>query len=135
MLVIDASTLFEVVAGTPRATWIRRRLLEDRDQAAPHLIDVEVLGVVQRHFLLGRLDRTAASQAVDDLRDWPGERFGHRALLDRAWQLHANLRGWDAMYVVLAEALRGTLLTTDERLAGVPGLLCGVEVVPRWEPR
>lgn len=28
-----------------------------------------------RRDLLGRLDETAALQAVDDLRDWPGERY------------------------------------------------------------
>ena len=37
-------------------------------------------------YLLARLDLTAATQAVEDLRDWPGERFGHRALLERAWE-------------------------------------------------
>jgi predicted nucleic acid-binding protein len=131
MLVVDASALYEAVARTPRAEHVRRRLLEDRDNAAPHLIDVEVLAIIRRHFLFGQLDRTAAEQAVDDLRDWPGERFGHRALLRRAWQLRNNVRGWDAMYVALAEALQATLVTTDERLARASGLLCAVEVVAR----
>ena len=129
MLIVDASTLYQVLVGTSHAETIRKRLLDDRDQAAPHLIDVEVLGIIRRHFLAGHLDRTAATQAVDDLHDWPGERFGHRALLDRAWELRANVRGWDAMYVALAEALHGTLITTDRRLARVPGLLCTIEVM------
>ncbi len=34
------------------------------------------------------------------------------------------------MYVALAEALQATLITTDERLGRVPGLLCPVEVMP-----
>jgi predicted nucleic acid-binding protein len=71
----------------------------------------------------------AANQAVDDLRDWPGERFGHRGLLARAWELRDSVRGWDAFYVALAEALGGRLLTADARLARAPGLACGVEVV------
>ena len=75
MLVVDASCLFEVVADTPRAKEIAARLAADVEQAAPHLIDVEVLGVIRAQHLQGRLDRTAASQAVDDLRDWPGERI------------------------------------------------------------
>jgi len=41
---------------------------------------------------------------VEDLAAWPGERFGHRLLLDRAWELRDAVRGWDAMYVALAEA-------------------------------
>jgi len=131
MLVVDASCLYEVVAGTAGAEQIRRRLVADPDHVAPHVIDVEVLGVIRRDFLLGRLDGTAATQAVDDLRNWPGERFGHRPLLERAWDLRTNVRGWDAMYVALAEALQATLITTDERLARVPGLLCSVELMPR----
>ena len=131
MLIVDASCLYEVLAGTPGAEQIRRRLAADGDHAAPHVIDVEVLGVIRRDFLLGRLDATAATQAIEDLRDWPGERFGHRALLDRAWQLRHSVRPWDAMYVALAEALQSVLLTTDARLAGVTGLHCGVDVVPR----
>jgi len=33
----------------------------------PAALDVEVLGVVRRDHLRGRLDRTAAAQAVEDL--------------------------------------------------------------------
>jgi predicted nucleic acid-binding protein len=128
MLVVDASCLFEVVVGTRRATVIRERLARDTDQAAPHVVDVEVMSVIRRNFFLGRLDRSAADQAIDELRDWPGERFGHRGLLERAWQLRDNVTGWDAMYVVLAEALEATLLTTDARLGRVRGLNCAIEV-------
>jgi predicted nucleic acid-binding protein len=129
MLVVDASCLYEVVADAVLAEQVRERLAADLDQAAPHVIDVEVLGIVRRDRLLGRLDETAASQAVEDLRDWPGERFGHRTLLDRAWELRENVRGWDAVYVALAEALDATLLTLDGRLGRVAGLACPVEVV------
>ena len=101
----------------------------DVEHAAPHLVDVEVLGIIQRDLRLRRLDPTAATQAVDDLRDWPGERFGHRLLLGRAWELRDRVRSWDGVYVALAEALGGTLLTLDRRLGRVVGLGCPVEVV------
>jgi predicted nucleic acid-binding protein len=129
MLVVDASCLYEVVVDTARAEQVRSRLRLDDDQGAPHVIDAEVLGVIRLHRQLGRLDSTAALQAVEDLRDWPGERFGHRALLARAWELRDRVRSWDALYVALAEALRATLLTLDSRLARVPGLDCPVEVL------
>lgn len=64
-----------------------------------------------------------------DLRDWPGERFGHRWLLERAWQLHGSVRGWDAFYVALAEAFDATLLTSDSRLARAHGPACRIEVL------
>ena len=128
MLVVDASCLFAVVADTPASNAIRDRLSADPEHAAPHLIDAEVLAVVQREHRLGRMDTTAASQAIDDLRSWPGERWSHRPLLERAWELRHNVRGYDALYVALAEALDATLLTLDERLAEAPGPRCAFEI-------
>ncbi len=129
MLVVDASCLFEVVADTSRAREIANRLAADVDHAAPHVIDAEVFGVIRAQYLRGRLDGTAAGQAVADLRDWPGERIANRWLLDRAWQLRASVRGWDALYVALAEAFDATLLTLDARLARAHGPTCRIEVL------
>jgi predicted nucleic acid-binding protein len=128
MLVVDASVLFEVVSDTPEAERLRGRLGADTDHCAPHLIDAEVLSAVHRHYLRGDLDQTAAHQAVTDLASWPGERWSHRALLPRAWELRHNVRGYDALYVALAEGLGATLLTLDRRLAEAPGIRCSVEV-------
>jgi len=130
MLIVDASVLFEIVADTPGSEVLRRRLADDTDHAAPHLVDAEVLSVIQTHHRLGALDGTAASQAVDDLRAWPGERWSHRPLLGRAWGLRDTVRGYDALYVALAEALDATLFTLDQRLAHAPGVRCAVEAPP-----
>jgi predicted nucleic acid-binding protein len=127
MLVIDAGCLFEIVAGTREAEPVRQRLATDQDWAAPHLVDVEVYGVIRHKHRAGRLDRTTAAQAVEDLSDWPGERFAHRMFLERVWELRDNVRGWDAMYVALAEALDAVLLTTDGRLARAVGPRCRIE--------
>jgi predicted nucleic acid-binding protein len=129
MLVVDASCLCHVVIGGQGAEAIRDRLAADRDHAAPHIIDVEVFGVIRREHRRGRLDRTEAAQALEDLEAWPGERFGHRFLLARAWQLRDTVRGWDAMYVALAEALDAVLLTTDARLAAAIGPTCPVQAI------
>ena len=129
MLVIDASCLAEIVTSGPDVEEVRERLGADDEHVAPHVIDVEVLGVIRREHLLGELDRTAASQAVQELHDWPVQRFGHRPLLARAWDLRDNVRGWDAMYVALAEALGATLVTTDRRLARATGPRCSIEAI------
>ncbi len=129
MLIVDASCLYEVLADAERSERVRDRLAADPDQGAPHIVDVEVLSIVRRDRRLGRLDATAALQAVEDLRDWPGERFGHRGLLQRAWELQENVRAWDAVYVALAEALGATLVTLDARLARAAGLGCPIEVL------
>lgn len=129
MLVVDASCLYEVVADGRSAERVRRRLAADPDHAAPHIIDIEVLSVIRRHQQLGRLDGTAAAQAVEDLMDWPGERFGHQPLLPRVWALRTTVRAWDAAYVALAEALGANLLTLDARLAVASGPRCSIQVV------
>ena len=129
MLVVDASCLYEVLVSTPRSEQIRLRMASDDDHIAPHVIDVEVFSVIRRHHLSGKLDATAATQAVDDLRDWPGQRVGHRALLPRAWELRDSVRGWDAMYVALAEAGDAVLLTLDERLAAASGPTCAIDLL------
>lgn len=129
VIVVDASCLYEVLVDTPRAESIRARLGADPDHAAPHVIDVEVFSLIRRDHLAGTLDGTAAALAVDDLRSWPAERYGHRGLLSRAWDLRENVRGWDAAYVALAEALDATLLTLDRRLANAAGPRCRIEVV------
>jgi hypothetical protein len=55
-------------------------------------VDIEVFSLIRRDQLAGVLDETAAALAVDDLRNWPGERYGHRALLGRAWELRDSVR-------------------------------------------
>ena len=129
MLVVDASSLYYALVRRQRGDAIRRLLASDPDIAAPHLIDVEVLGVIRREFLFGHLDATAAGIAIDTLRAWPAERHEHRNLLSRAWELRYNVRGWDAMYVALAERLDATLITTDARLARAVGPRCPIELV------
>lgn len=128
MLVVDAGWLVEVLVGSPRSEPMRQLLLDDGDLLAPHLIDAEVIGVLRRHHELGWLDTTAARTAVADLRDWPAERVDHRPLLARAWELRRSVRGSDALYVALSEALGATLVTTDLRLARAPGTRCDIQV-------
>ncbi len=67
MLVVDAGCLFEALIGTPVGQLVKRHLREDEDHAAPHVVDVETLNVIRRYHLDGRLDDTAARQAVEDL--------------------------------------------------------------------
>ena len=128
MLVVDASCVAEIVLAGPDAEPIRERLGSDREQAAPHLVDAEVFGVVRRAHLRRELDGTAARQAIDDLESWPATRVDHRPLLERAWQLRDSVSAPDALYVALAEALGATLLTLDRRLARAARPRCQVDI-------
>lgn len=129
MLVVDAGALFEVVTRSRSASAITAAWV-DHDLVAPHVIDVEVFGVVRQHVADRRLDATTGHLAVAALRAWPGQRLPHGPLLDRAWELRDNVRGWDAMYVAVAESLDAALQTTDARLARAPGPRCRFELVP-----
>ena len=129
MQIVDASCLVELVTDGAAAGRVRRALDPGDLAAAPHIVDVEVLGAIRRDHRRGILDRTEARLAVERLQAWPGERFGHTLLLDRAWQLRDAVRHSDAMYVALAEALDGTLMTLDRRLAAAAGPRCPI-VVP-----
>ncbi|MPZ54376.1 MAG: PIN domain-containing protein [Acidimicrobiia bacterium] len=124
MLIVDASCLYEVVADGTQAESVRSLLASDTDQVAPHLVDAEVLGLIRRDSARGVLDPTAAHQSVQDLGLWPGERIDHRPFLGRAWELRHTVRSWDALYVAVAEAFNGTLLTRDVRLTGASGPRC-----------
>lgn len=129
MIVVDASCLAEVLVAGAGGDAVRARLRQDEDHVAPHAIDIEVLGVVRRLRMLDRMDETAAMLAIDGLRNWPGERFAHTPLLGRAWELRESVRGWDAVYVALAEVLDVPLVTRDGRLARASGPRCPIELV------
>jgi predicted nucleic acid-binding protein len=59
---------------------------------------------------------TRAEGALQDLVQLPVVRHPHEPLLERIWQLRANLTAYDAAYVALADSLGATLLTCDARL-------------------
>lgn len=129
MLVIDASALYEVLTDGPLANQVRARMRSEPDQAAPQLIDAEVVGLLRRDSLLRNVDDTTGALALRDLQDWPGERLTHRLFLNRVWELRDNVRSWDAFYVAVAEALHCPLLTLDGRLARARGPRCEIDVI------
>jgi predicted nucleic acid-binding protein len=129
MLVVDASCVYDVLTHGPGGEAVEEWLSADPDPCAPHILDVEVFGVIRRDHMLGRLDRSDAARAVAALATWPGQRFPHQLFLERAWELRDTVRGWDAMYVALAEVLDAALLTTDRRLAAARGPTCRIELL------
>ena len=130
-MVVDASCLVVVLLGAPGADAVAAAFLAERELVAPHLVDVEVLGVIRRAHRRGLVDGTAATQAVEDLESWPATRVDHRPLIPRAWELRDVLSAPDACYVALAEMLEVPLLTLDQQVAHAPGIRCDVQVPPQ----
>lgn len=64
-----------------------------------------------------------------DLADLPFARYPTLPLLQRAYELRANVTAYDAAYIALAETLGCDLVTTDGRLAKAPGIQCRVRVL------
>lgn len=126
--VVDASVAVEYLLRTALGE-IVAELLEDAALLAPELLDAEVLSVLRRAVLQGRLAESRARLAVDDLVHWPLERIPHRTLAPIAWQYHQNLSAYDAFYVATARAHDIPLLTADGRLARASGLDIAVQYV------
>jgi predicted nucleic acid-binding protein len=115
MRVVDASVVAQLLLE-PADVALRERFFADRN-AAPHVLDPEVVHVIRRHKLGGRISPEHGRVAVDYLARLPILRHDHRWLLRRAWQLHVGVSAYDAVYVALAEALEVALWTRDQRLA------------------
>lgn len=131
MIVLDASVLVDFLLQLPpHAEAITERIrAESPDLAVPYLLDVEVAQVLRRFVLRGEVAADFAKGVLADLRDLPLVRYPHAAFLEQAFELRENVTVYDAVYLVLAEALDATLVTRDRALAGVPGYERRVEVI------
>lgn len=130
MIVVDASALMEVLLQTERGARVEARLFgDDGELHAPHLIDVEIVQGLRRLVRTGELASGRAEEAIADLAELDLQRHAHFDLLGRAWKLRDNITAYDAMYVVLAEAIEAPLVTCDAALARVPAHRARVEVI------
>ncbi|MBI4730288.1 MAG: type II toxin-antitoxin system VapC family toxin [Acidobacteria bacterium] len=129
MLVVDTSAVVGALVAEPPRPRLVERLAADADLHAPHLIDVEVLHVLRRLVARGKLSRDRAEDARQDFADLAIVRYPHFPLLDRMWELRANITPHDAVFIALSEVLGVPLVTADARLAGAPGHRATVEVL------
>ena len=129
-MVLDASSAVELLLNTLRGQRLAVRLLDDTESVhVPHLIDVEIAQVLRRYVLRGVLDETFGATALLRWREFSIERHPHEPLLDRIWQLRANVSAYDAVYLALAEALSAVLVTGDRKLAQASGFAVAVELI------
>ncbi len=127
MIVVDASAALSALLNAGPA----RRALGSEQVHVPHLIDAEVASGLRRAVAAGRIGPEAGWAALDTWRRLGMVRHPVLGVLERVWELRANLSAYDASYVALAEHLRCALLTCDRRLALVRGIRCPVTVDPR----
>lgn len=130
MIVVDASAALDLLLQTSRARELEALLFGGRPLNAPHLLDLEVAQVLRHQVRIGGLGARRAEEALADFQALPVERYPHHLFLGRIWALRENATAYDAAYLALAEALDAELVTTDRRLADVPGHGARVRVVP-----
>ena len=129
MIVVDASTVVDVLLQTPSALRIEARLYTlGGVMHAPHLLDLEVTHALRRHVFQGVIDEQRGEEALNDLAAWPLTRHAHGPLLFRIWALRNNVSAYDAAYIALAEMLHATLMTCDGRLAASTGHHAHIEL-------
>ena len=114
--VLDSSVVVEYLLKTPRGLAVDG-VIEDAWLIAPEMVDAEVLSVLRREVLGGRLDPVRARAAISEMSAWPVERIPHRVLALLAWEHYRNVSAYDALYVAAAQLYRLPLITTDGRLA------------------
>jgi predicted nucleic acid-binding protein len=115
-LVIDASALAELVVSSPLAPRIAAAL-DSHQLHAPCHLDAEALSALARLARAGSVSESQVPRCLEAVAAAPVERHPIQPLLASAWELRANLRVLDALYVALAQRLGCQVLTTDGRLA------------------
>lgn len=130
MVVVDASAVLELLKGSAQGLRLLERYLEpDVTLHSPHLIDAEVLHALRRWTFTGGVSPERARERLELYQGLSIRRHAHGPFLDRAWQLRANLSGYDALYVAVAEGLGLLLLTADARLAKTAGHRARIQLV------
>ena len=114
--VVDASVAVDYILKTPRGLAVDG-VIKDAWLLAPEMVDAEVLSVMRREVLGGRLDPVSALVAIEDMSAWPVERIPNRVLASLAWEHYRNVSAYDALYVAAAQLYQLPLITADGRLA------------------
>ncbi|KID30259.1 putative nucleic acid-binding protein, contains PIN domain [Prauserella sp. Am3] len=130
MIVVDASALANaLVYNDDRGRKARAALARDVEWAAPDHWMAEVFSVVRDLTLGGKISDDTAARTIERLRRIAIDTVRIADLVPRMWQLRANISGYDAAYVALAETRGLTLVTADRRLARVALDSCRIELV------
>jgi predicted nucleic acid-binding protein len=123
--VVDAGVVVDLLTGRLEVS-----RLGDEELGVPHLLDSEVTSALRRLTLQGHLTGGQGDAAMARFLDLEFTRFPADWLRPRMWELRHDASAYDATYLALAELAEATaLLTTDARLATVPGVGVPVEIL------
>ena len=130
MIVVDASSVLELLLRTEKGIKVQERVLDSGESLhAPHLIDIEVTQTLRRLVILKEITAARGKQALEDHVSLNIKRADHNDLLESIWTLRDSITAYDAAYVVLAESLDCPLITCDAKLARSHGHKARIEVI------
>jgi predicted nucleic acid-binding protein len=130
LAVVDASVLTVFyVSDDARRTAVSLRLASGDALFAPAHVDAEVVSALRGLSRVTKTIERAAPRALTHLAGFPLRRMPLSPLLERMWQLRANVTPYDAAYVALAEHLDCALVTCDAKLAASTGPRCPIELI------
>lgn len=117
MIVTDASAIADLLLAKPSALPIRTALSPHTELHVPEHFHAEVLSVLRRHRLTGRLTEVRAGRALAELAALRAITYPILQLMLPIWRFQANLSVYDAAYLALAQRLDIGLITLDGGLA------------------
>lgn len=128
-LVVDASAFADVIGRSPKALAVIDVLATDPHWAVPEHLRLEVVSALRGRLLGGHLSAEEFREAVSEVSRAELDVHATGPLLSRIVDLSPNANPYDAAYVALAEHLQVPLITTDAKLARIPGVGCEVRVI------
>jgi predicted nucleic acid-binding protein len=124
LAVVDASVLAVFyLSDDPRRTDVVERLGSGDALCPPAHLDAEVVSALPGLARVNPAAERAAPGAIEHLAGLPIRRLPLAPLLDRMWELRANVTAY-AAYVALAERLAAPVITCDAKLAAASGPHC-----------
>jgi predicted nucleic acid-binding protein len=130
LAVVDASVLAVFyLSDDPRRHRVVERLATGDSLYAPAHLDAEVVSALRGLARVSPTVERVAPAALRHLAGLPIRRMSLAPLLDRMWELRANVTAYDAAYVALAEQLEAPVITCDAKLAAARGTRCVFDVI------
>jgi predicted nucleic acid-binding protein len=116
MIVVDASVFIDVITKPATSENLIAILAHEKEFAAPHIVDLEVMNGLRKHVSGKRMSKIQAKAALSVFLDLKVLRHPTWELNGAIWQMHANVTPYDAAYVQLALTLNIPFLTRDGKL-------------------
>jgi predicted nucleic acid-binding protein len=125
MLVIDASAFTDLIlTESEQATRVRRALAMDAHWCTTEHFVAEVANALRGLWLRRDITDVELDRGIAALAELPLDIWPTKPLLPRIRELMRNATVYDAAYVALAEEIGSPLVTTDVKLARIPGIRC-----------